>query len=138
MTSYTSMYIRNQKGIKMRMVTIVGFYGKENEIISQHLLCVGLCFILINNYHCMCCHYRSMLHQIFISHVDNYYICQNMKTIFDDDNIYQSLGVTRKKVRNFSLYMSFTLQCNSSNNILKRIMSCNAFTPTQATQQMDT
>ncbi len=32
--SYLGMYTRSQKGIKMRMETIVGLYGKGNEIIS--------------------------------------------------------------------------------------------------------
>jgi hypothetical protein len=34
MASYIGMYTRKQKGIKMRMETIVGLYGKGNEIIS--------------------------------------------------------------------------------------------------------
>jgi hypothetical protein len=34
MANYIDMYIRNKKGIKMRMETIIGFYGKGNEIIS--------------------------------------------------------------------------------------------------------
>jgi hypothetical protein len=33
MVSYT-MYIRSLKGIKMKMETIIGLYGKGNEIIS--------------------------------------------------------------------------------------------------------
>jgi hypothetical protein len=34
MASYIGMYTRNKKGIKTRMETIVGLYGKGNEIIS--------------------------------------------------------------------------------------------------------
>ncbi len=63
MASYTTMYTRNHKGIKTRMETIIGFYGKGNEIISWCLLCVGSC--LVNgNCHYMCCHHWNTLHQI--------------------------------------------------------------------------
>jgi hypothetical protein len=34
MVNDTCMYTRSQKGIKVRMETIVGLYGKGNEIIS--------------------------------------------------------------------------------------------------------
>jgi hypothetical protein len=34
MASYTSMYTKNKKGIKMKMETTIGFYGKVNEINS--------------------------------------------------------------------------------------------------------
>jgi hypothetical protein len=46
MANYIDMYTRSQKGIKMRMETIIGLYGKGNEIISWHLLCTGSCFAL--------------------------------------------------------------------------------------------
>jgi hypothetical protein len=52
MVSYTCIDIRSQKGIKMRMEIIVGFYGKGNEIIFWHLLYVGLGLVLSGNYHC--------------------------------------------------------------------------------------
>jgi hypothetical protein len=38
-TSYIGMYTRSKKGIKMRMETTIGLYGKGNEIISLRLLC---------------------------------------------------------------------------------------------------
>ncbi len=57
MLNYIGMYIRSQKGIKTRMETIVGLYGKGNEIIFEHLLCVGTCLVLTSNYCYMCyCH----------------------------------------------------------------------------------
>jgi len=34
MATYISMYTKSQKDIKIRMETIVGLYGKGNEIIS--------------------------------------------------------------------------------------------------------
>jgi hypothetical protein len=34
MTSYISMYTRSKKGVKMKMETTIGLYGKGNEIIS--------------------------------------------------------------------------------------------------------
>jgi len=34
MASYIGMHTKNKKGIKMKMDTIIGFYGKGNEIIS--------------------------------------------------------------------------------------------------------
>jgi hypothetical protein len=43
-----------------------------------------------------------------------------------------------EKVKNLSLYVSSTFQCDSCNGILKHIMGCNALTPTWAMQQMDT
>jgi hypothetical protein len=33
MANYINMYTRNKKGIKIKMKTNVGIYGKENEII---------------------------------------------------------------------------------------------------------
>jgi hypothetical protein len=33
MTSYTNMYTRSQKGIRARMETTIGLYGKGNEIV---------------------------------------------------------------------------------------------------------
>jgi len=33
MAKYISKYIRSKKGIKMRMETTIGHYGKGNEII---------------------------------------------------------------------------------------------------------
>jgi hypothetical protein len=38
----------------MRMDTIIGLYGKGNEIIFWHSLCVGSCLILSGNCRCMC------------------------------------------------------------------------------------
>ncbi len=34
MVNYISIYTKSQKGIKMKMETTVGLYGKGNEIIS--------------------------------------------------------------------------------------------------------
>jgi hypothetical protein len=34
MVGYTCMYTKSKKGIKTKMETTVGLYGKENEIIS--------------------------------------------------------------------------------------------------------
>jgi hypothetical protein len=38
-TSYIGMYTRSKKGMKMRMETTIGLYGKGNKIISLCLLC---------------------------------------------------------------------------------------------------
>jgi hypothetical protein len=64
MVNYFSMYTRSKKGIKTKMATTIGLYGKGNEIISWRSLWVTSCFVLNDNYCCM--HYRcqSMLHQI--------------------------------------------------------------------------
>jgi hypothetical protein len=62
MASYTSMYIRSQKGIKTKMETTVGLYDKENEIIFQFSFCVGSCLVLNDKCHCMCYHCQNMLH----------------------------------------------------------------------------
>jgi hypothetical protein len=58
MASYTNMYTRSKKGIKMRMETTIGLYGKGNEIIFWHLFYVGSCLDLNDNCNCrcMCCH----------------------------------------------------------------------------------
>jgi hypothetical protein len=64
MVNYFSMHTRSKKGIKVRMETIVGLYGKGNEIIVWNSLYVGLSLVLNDNYYCMCCHCQNMLHQI--------------------------------------------------------------------------
>jgi len=46
-----------------------------------------------------------MLHQIFISRINNDNVHQGSKTIFGDDNIHLSLCVVGEKVKNLSLYM---------------------------------
>jgi len=51
MVSYVGMYTRSYKKIKTRMETIIGFYGKGNEIISYHSLYVGSRLVLNSN----CC-----------------------------------------------------------------------------------
>jgi hypothetical protein len=61
MASHIGMYIRSKKGIKMRMETTVGLYGKGNEIISWCSFCVRSCFVLNGNYHYMCCHRQNTL-----------------------------------------------------------------------------
>ncbi len=55
MASYIGMYTRSKKGIKMRLETMVGFYGKGNEIISYCLFCIGLCLFLNDICYCMHC-----------------------------------------------------------------------------------
>jgi hypothetical protein len=77
------------------MNTIVGLYGKENEIISWHLFCIGSCFVLSDNYYNMCCNHSSSLHQIYTSQIDNDNICKSLKLLFNDDNIHLSLYMTR-------------------------------------------
>jgi len=64
MVNYFSIYTRSKKGIKVRMETIVGLYGKGNEIIVWNSLYVGLNLVLNDNYYCMCCHCQNTLHQI--------------------------------------------------------------------------
>jgi hypothetical protein len=120
MVSYTCMYTR-------------GLYGKGNEIISWHSLCVGSCFVLNDNSCCMHYHCRSTLHQICMSRINNDNVYQCSKIVFGDDNIHSCPCVAREKVRNLSLYMNSTLQCDSCNGILKRIISCSAVTPTRVT-----
>jgi hypothetical protein len=53
MVNYINMYTRSKKRIKTRMETIVGLYGKGNEIISWHLFCLRSCLVLSDNYCCM-------------------------------------------------------------------------------------
>jgi hypothetical protein len=71
MVSYVGMYTRSYKKIKTRMETIIGFYGKGNEIISYHSLYVGSRLVLNSNCCCMHCHCQNMLHQIYISWIGN-------------------------------------------------------------------
>jgi hypothetical protein len=70
MANYIGMYTRSHKGIKMKMETIIGLYGKGNEIISLCLLCVGSC-LMSGNCHYMHCRRQSTLHQIYMSRIDN-------------------------------------------------------------------
>jgi hypothetical protein len=46
MVSYIGMYAKSQKGIKTKMETTIGLYGKGNEIIFWHSLHVRLCLVL--------------------------------------------------------------------------------------------
>jgi len=85
----------------MRMVTIVGLYGKGNEIISWRLLWVGSCLVLNNNYHCMCCHHWNTLHQIYTSRIRNENIRQDTKIFFGDDNIHSFSCVVGKRWKTF-------------------------------------
>jgi hypothetical protein len=87
----------------MRMETIIGLYGKGNEIISWRSFCVGSCFVLSDNYHYMCYRHWSMLHQIYTSRIDNDNIHQGTKIVSSDDNIHSSLCVTGKRWKT-SLY----------------------------------
>jgi hypothetical protein len=74
MVNYIGVYTRSKKGIKMKMETIVGFYGKGNEIISWRSLCIRSCLILNNNCYCMHCRRQSMLHQIYMCRINNHNI----------------------------------------------------------------
>jgi hypothetical protein len=47
-----------------------------------------------------------MLHQIYMSRIDNDNVRQGTKTVSNDDNIHSSLCVVGENVRNLSLYMS--------------------------------
>jgi hypothetical protein len=132
MVSYIGMYTRSQKGIKTRMETIIGLYDKGNEIISRHLLCVRLC-LMNNNYHYVCYRRQSMLHQICTNRINNDNVCQGLKIISSDENIHSSSCVVGEKVKNLSLYVSSTFQCDSYNRISKCIMDCSVVIPTQAT-----
>ncbi len=137
MASYTCMYIRSQKGIKTKMKTIVGIYGKGDEIISQHLFCVGSCLVLSGNCRCMCYCRQSTLHQIWMSWINNENICQGLKKFFGENNIHSFLCVVREKQKNFFLYVSSIFQCDDYNDISKHIMGCNALTLAWAMQEMD-
>jgi hypothetical protein len=68
-----------------------------------------------------------------MSQIDNDNVYEGLKNVFSDDNIHLSLYVVKEKVKNFSLYMSSTLRCDSSNGISKRIMGYSALPPTWAT-----
>jgi hypothetical protein len=69
-----------------------------------------------------------MLHQICMSQISNDNVHKGSKTISNDDNIHLALCMVGEKVGNFYLYMSSTLQCDSCNGILKRIMDYNVLT----------
>ncbi len=122
MASYISMYTRNQKGIKMKMETTMGFYGKGNETNFWCSFCVGSRLVLSGNCCYMHCHHQSVLHQICTNRINNDNVRQGWKIVFDDDNIHSSLCMAREKVGNLFLYMSSTLQCDSCNDISKCIM----------------
>jgi len=113
------------------MEIIVGLCVKGNKIIFWHSLCVGLCFSLSGNYCCMRYHHWSMLHQIYMSRIDNDNVQQSLKIIFDNDNIHSSY-MAWEKVRNLFLYVSYTFWHDSYNDILKCVMGCNVFIPTRA------
>jgi hypothetical protein len=68
-----------------------------------------------------------------MSQIDNDNVYEGLKNVFSDDNIHLSLYVVKEKVKFFSLYMSSTLRCDSSNGISKRIMGYIALPPTWAT-----
>jgi hypothetical protein len=108
MVSDTCMYTKSQKGIKVKMETIVSLYGKGSEIISLRLLYVGSCFVLSGNYRCMCYHHQNTLYQIYTSWIHNDNVCQGTKIVSSDDNIHSFSCVAGKKVKNLSLYMSST------------------------------
>jgi hypothetical protein len=80
-TSYIGMYTRSKKGIKIRMETTIGLYGKGNEIISLRLPCFE-CQLLLH----VCC--RSTLHQICTNWINNDNIYQGSKIVSSDDNIH--------------------------------------------------
>ncbi len=115
------------------MGTIVSLYCKGNEIISWRSLCVRLCLVLNNNYCCMHYHRRNMLHQICMSRISNDNVHHGSKIVFGDDNIHLSLCVVGEEVKNLSLYVSSTFQCNSCNDIFKCIMGCSAIILTRTT-----
>jgi Fe-S-cluster containining protein len=114
------------------METPIGLYGTGNEIIFWHSLSVGLCFVLSGNHCCMCYRHQSMLCQIYMSRIDNDNVQQSLKIVFGNDNIHSSC-MAREKMRNLSLYVSYTLWHDSYNDISKCVMDCNAFTSTRAT-----
>ncbi len=68
-----------------------------------------------------------------MSQINNDNIYQGSKNVSSDDNIHLSLCVVKEKVKNFSLYVSSTFQCDSSNNISKCIMYYSVLTFTWAT-----
>ncbi len=107
--SYIDMYTRSKNGIKTRMETTIGLYGKGIEIISWRMLCVGSCFVLNGNYCCMCYHHQNMQHQIYTSRINNDNIHQGPKTISSDDNIHSSPCMVGENVGNLFLYVSSTL-----------------------------
>jgi len=130
MANYTDMYTRSKKGIKVRMETTMGLYGKGYEIISWHSFYVGSCFVLSNNSWCMRCRH-NMLHQICMSQISNDNIRQCSKTVFSDDNIRSSPCMVGEKVGNLSLYSSFTFNVMIA-TISQHIMGYSAFIPTWA------
>jgi hypothetical protein len=85
--SYTSIYTQKKKN-QNEDIDNHNFYDKRNEIIFWCSLYVGSCFVLNDNYCCMCCHCQSMLHQIYTSRIDNDNVYQGSKSIFGDDNIH--------------------------------------------------
>jgi hypothetical protein len=122
MASYTSMYVRSKKGIKMKMETTIGLYGKGNEINFWCLFCLGSWLILSGN--CCYMHYRhqSTLYQICTNLISNDNVYQGLKIVFGDDNIHSSLCMAREKLGNLYLYVNSTPQCDNCNDISKCIM----------------
>jgi hypothetical protein len=86
------MYTRSQRGIKTKMETTIGLYGKGNEIISQCSL-----YGRIVPYLEWQLLLQSMLHQICINRINNDNVYQGLKTTFGDDNIHSSLRMVRGK-----------------------------------------
>jgi hypothetical protein len=119
-----------KKESKWKMKTNISLYDKENKIISWCALQVLSCFLLNNNCYCMRYREQCTLYHIRLGWISYDNIHWNSKAIFNDMNINSTSNVTKEKVKNFSLYMCFTFQNNSCNNILKNIMDCNPLIPT--------
>lgn len=85
---------------------------------------VGSCLLLSDNYRCMCCHHRSTPHQsVRVRSTMTTFIrvkIQKLSLVIKISTCFSC--VAREKVRNFSLYMSYTLQCNSYNDIFKSML----------------
>ncbi len=121
----------------MRLKTPICLNSKGNEIITQFLFSVGVCLLLSNHCHYMCC-YQCLLHHIQVNWVSNDNVHQSMKIISSDKNIHLSSCMAREKEGDLPLNMCSILQNNSYNNIMKCVVGCCMFIIAWALKQMGT
>jgi hypothetical protein len=120
------------------MITSIHLNSNGNEIIACCSLDIWLNLFLNNHHRCMYYHQCS-LNRVYVSQVSNDNFHQNLKTVFDNNNMHLSLNMTREKVGDLPLNMRSIFQSNSCNNILKCVVGYYyMLTTTKAPKQMGT
>jgi hypothetical protein len=132
------LYTKGKKWITTKMITSIHLNSNGNEIIACCSLDIWSNLFLSNHHRCMYCHQCS-LNRFYVSQVSNDNFHQNLKTVFDNNNMHSSLNMTREKVGDLPLNMHSIFQSNSCNNILKCVVGYYyMLTTTKAPKQMGT